>query len=67
MADNVAALTALAALLNAPRPDEPIYDRLYRDYIDTADYDGWVPGGIGRVIEQMDADTNPDRIEATNG
>ena len=66
MPDNRAALTALAALLNAPRPDEPIYDRLCSDYLDTADYDGWVPGGIGRVIEQMDSDTNPDRIEATN-
>lgn len=66
MPDNRAALNALAALLNAPRPDEPVFDRLYSDYLDTADYDGWVPGGIGRVIEQMDTDTNPDRKAPTD-
>ena len=66
---STATLATLAEKLNrANLPDpEPIFSQLYREYIDSADYDGWVPGGIGRVIEQMDADTNPDRIEATNG
>lgn len=66
MPDNRAALNALAALLNAPRTDEPIFNQLYDECIDTADYDGWVPGGIGRVIEQMDTDTNPDRKAPTD-
>ena len=59
---NIAALHALHAKLTStlPRTDEPIFNQLYDEYLDTADYDGWVPGGIGRVIEQMGADTSPD-------
>lgn len=54
------ALAALRAKLTPPyHPPEPIYDRLYDEYIRNADYDGWVPGGIGRVIEQMEIDTHP--------
>ena len=56
---NADTLAALAAKLNAT--NEPIYDQLFREYIDSADYDGWAPGGIGRVIEQMDTDTRPGR------
>lgn len=54
-------LEALAAKLNKPRPSEPIFDRLVDEYLDTADYDGWMPGGIGRVIESMDLETAPTR------
>ena len=58
---NAAALHALRAQLTStrPRPDEPIFNQLYDEYIDSADYDGWVPGGIGRVIEDMDFRTTP--------
>ena len=61
---NADTLAALAAKLNAtpPAANEPIFGQLYSEYMDTADYDGWVPGGIGRVIEQMDADTDPGKV-----
>lgn len=56
-----AALHALRAKLTStrPRPDEPIFNQLYDECIDTADYDGWVPGGIGRVMQEMERDTRP--------
>ena len=57
------ALEALAAKLNptAPRKHEPIFTRLYDEYIDSADSWDWGPGGIGRVIEDMGQTTAPDR------
>ena len=59
---NTATLAALAEKLNRASlyDPEPIFSQLYREYIDSADYDGWVPGGIGRVIEDMDFRTAPD-------
>ena len=58
---STATLAALAEKLNRAALDdpEPIFSQLYREYIDSADYDGWVPGGIGRVIEDMDFRTTP--------
>ena len=58
---STATLAALAEKLNRAVLDdpEPIFSQLYREYIDSADYDGWVPGGIGRVIEDMDFRTTP--------
>ena len=58
---SAAALRALRANLMSTRPrsEEPIFNQLYDEYIDTADYDGWVPGGIGRVIEDMGFRTAP--------
>ena len=65
---STATLAALAEKLNrANLPDpEPIFSQLYREHIDSADYDGWVPGGIGRVIEDMDFRTAPDRGKKDN-
>lgn len=53
------ALEALAAKLNstAPRKHEPIFTRLYSEYIDAADYNG----SAAMRIEDMDMATNPDR------
>ena len=61
---NAAALHALRAQLTStrPRPDEPIFNQLYDEYIDTADYDGWVPGGVGRVMQAMARDTDPGKV-----
>ena len=59
--NSTATLAALAEKLNrANLPDpEPIFSQLYDEYIDTADYDGWVPGGIGRVMQEMGCNTRP--------
>ena len=55
---------AHAALRSMPRAaytptDEPIYDQLWSEYMDSADYYDYVPGGIGRVIQDMDYATCP--------
>ena len=55
---------AHAALRNMPRAaytstSEPIYDQLWSEYMDSADYYDFVPGGIGRVMQDMDYATCP--------
>ena len=49
-------------------PDPENDDRLLVTALwnSAADYDGWVPGGIGRVIEDMDFRTAPDRGKKDN-
>ena len=55
---------AHAALRNTPRAgytprDEPIYDQLWSEYMNSADYYDFTPGGIGRVMQDMDYATCP--------
>lgn len=60
-------LELLRAKLNGTYHEpEPIFDQLYSAYLDGADYCDWGAGGIGRVIEQMETDTNPDKEHAAN-
>ena len=55
---------AHAALRNMPRAaytrtNEPIFDQLWSEYMDSADYYDFAPGGIGRVMQDMDYATCP--------
>ena len=40
-------------------PLEPIYDTTYSDHISECEPWDWGSGGRGRVLEQMDSDTDP--------
>lgn len=51
-------LDQLRAKLTTP-PLEPLYERTFSDHQDLCEAWDWQAGGLGRVLDGMDADTDP--------